>query len=161
MSSKENNPITMLKVKTYRRPLSGLGAAPKRVDTSKIRVVKNPFWEQTEIVLTYEEFLEDFRSQGGIVEEATELLREEMAFETETAFYYVSHGLSKDSVRDLFHDLIDEHLDQCSPSATPNVCEMISSPQGRENAIEAIYQILFRDYVGVGASINALEEQLA
>jgi hypothetical protein len=152
-------------VKVYRRKNSGLGSPPRRFDKSKIRVRKC-YWDDTrneevEVVLNYQEYIDDLVRQGVMIEEAIDMLGDCLSFDTEEAFYAIELRLDRDAVKDLFFELIKEHLDRCDSSATPNVCEMAALGQAGNLLALAVFDIVFRERVSIGTAIIALEGQLA
>ncbi len=60
---------------------------------------------------------------------------------------------------DKLHSTINQMLDACSPSTTPTICGLISTPKGREKVFILIEKKVFQLNMTIGEAINSIDDE--
>lgn len=56
-----------------------------------------------------------------------------------------------------FNQQVNLMLDECNPDFTPVVCNLISTPEGRDKVFELIRKKVIIEKITIGEAINAIE----
>lgn len=60
---------------------------------------------------------------------------------------------------DKLHTKINEMLDSCSPSTTPTICSLISTPKGRKKVFILVEKNVFQLNMTIGEAINSIDDE--
>ena len=58
-----------------------------------------------------------------------------------------------------FNTQIDALLNECTPRFTPTVCNLISTPIGRQKVFELIQKKVIQEKLTIGQAINSIEQE--